>query len=133
LLADIGHIHPADFNGNCYNRTFAEEKVAFSLPQFSADKATASLATRVPGKMGDTTCARRYHPPHGFGSEAARQGHGDDFIVTALKTFLLTRPHLRVVSIAPHANAYNKVEGTTNSLVGHAAANSSRANPGDAA
>ncbi len=40
---------------------------------------------------------------------------------------------MRVVPIAPHANAYNKVEGTVNSLVGHAAANAIRANLGDAA
>jgi len=135
--ADIGHVHTPDWNGDMYNRTFAEEKSSFVLPCFAKVKSTQALLLHleyvtdwvpkhVPG-------ARFTILRMDFGSEASRQGHGDDFIVQALKVWMTSHPYFRFVPIAPHANAYCKVENVIGQLVGHAAANAIRAHLGAAA
>ena len=43
-----------------------------------------------------------------FGSEAARQMHGDDFIVQVFKEYMTKHPYFYFIPIAPHANAPNK-------------------------
>ena len=120
-----------------YDRTFAEEGSSFAIPLFSRTKTTQDLLRHleyisdwvprhVPG--GKFTILRM-----DFGSEASRQGHGEDFIVQALKLWMRTRPYFRFVPIAPHASSYCKVEGVVQQLVGHAAANAIRARLGAAA
>ena len=103
--ADIGHVHTPDWDGNMYDRTFAEEGSSFAIPLFSPTKTTADLLRH----LDFITEWVPRHVPGGkfailrmdFGSEASRQGHGEDFIVQALKVWMRTRPYFRFVPVAP--------------------------------
>ena len=53
--------------------------------------------------------------------------------MAGVREFLRTRPHIRVIPVAPHASVYNKVENTVGVLTGHAAVNAARAQLGPAA
>ena len=65
-----------------------------------------------------------------FGSEMARQGHGDDLIVAALATWCAQRPGFRVIPVAPHAQAHNKAENAWGPIHGGTYANALRARVG---
>ena len=135
--ADIGHVHPPDWRGDTYCRTFAEEHTGVVVPYFCSSKSTAALiaqlvehetwvATNVPGgRFRVLRCD--------FGSEYAVQGRGDDYLTAALKIFCADRPDFHVEPCPPHAHAFNKVEGAIHQTAGRAFSNACRANLGDMA
>ena len=135
--ADISHRHTPDWRGNEYMRLFAEEKTGYAVPLFCVTKSTADLIHQLVAME----LWVRLNVPDGhfrvlrcdFGSEYARQGHGDDYIVRDLQAFIADRPYFRVIPCPPHAHAFNKAEGTIHQTTGHAFANACRARLGPSA
>ena len=68
-----------------------------------------------------------------FGSEIARQNHGDNFIVSALSRWVDAHPGFRVVPCPPYRQAYNKSENTWGRIHGLAHTNARRARLGPTA
>ncbi len=65
-----------------------------------------------------------------FGSEVARQSHGDDTLVAALQDWCRDNPGTRVVPVAPHSQAHNKAENSWGSVHGRSYAIACRARLG---
>jgi hypothetical protein len=134
---DISHQFPQDFEGNCYARLFAEELTAYAIQYYCPNKSSLCLVAQLeqlerwvtmylPGsRLGMIRCD--------FGSEYARQGHGDDRLTQALQVFFSTRPGFRVRPVAPRAQAYNKAELVIQQVTGNAYVNACRARLGPTA
>ena len=113
--------HPT-FRGIAYARLFSEDRTGYAVVRFTPDKTTRSLIDdltylsdwvlrNVPG-------AAFLILRCDFGSEVARQGHGDDTLVTALRAYCRDHPGTRVVPVAPHSQAHNKAENTWGAVHG---------------
>jgi len=130
-LTDISHPHELDFDGNIYGRLFAEETTAYAREYFSSDKSCASLVLHLTQLQSWIL----KHVPGGklvllrcdFGSEYAKQGHGDDILTRALSAFCDANPGLRVYPVAPRAQMHNAVELVVQKVMGHAFMNAIRA------
>jgi len=130
-LTDISHPHEPDFDGNIYGRLFAEETTAYAREYFSSDKSCASLVLHLTQLQSWIL----KHVPGGklvllrcdFGSEYAKQGHGDDILTRALSAFCDANPGLRVYPVAPRAQMHNAVELVVQKVMGHAFMNAIRA------
>ena len=131
---DISLQRPTDIDGYSYSRLFAEEHTGYASIYPSSRKDTDTLcahldqhaswvATTVPGgKFTTLKCD--------FGSEIARQNHGNQFIVAALSRWLDDHPGFRVIPCPPYRQAYNKSENTWGRIHGLAHTNARRARLG---
>ena len=97
---DISHSFPPDFEGNTYARLFAEDRTSFAIEHFCSDKGSATLVSQlvelkawvkanVPGGALHLICCD-------FGSEYAKQGHGDDILTRACSEFCDANPEVRI-------------------------------------
>ena len=134
---DISHMYEPDYDGNRYARVFAEEHTSYALEYDSPTTTTQSLL----GQLAQLQSWVLRHVPGAalrvircdFGSEYVRQGHGDDMLTKALSAFCDANLGLRVIPVAPRAQAYNKAELTIQKLAGHAFMNAVRARLGGTA
>jgi hypothetical protein len=135
---DISLKHEPDFAGNLYRRIFVEQTTGRVLLYFSKRKDTVSytasldtLRTWVLANCDPGTTLRTLRCD--FGSEYAKQGHGEDVLVKALRAYQELHPGLKTIPLAPYDQAHNLAENATHLLVGLAFSNSCRAHLGPAA
>ena len=135
--SDISLPRTPDTDGYTYSRLFADEHTGYGVIYPSSRKDTDTLcahldahvswvATNVPGGRFMTLKCD-------FGSEFARQNHGDNYIVSALSRWLDSHPGFRVIPCPPHRPAYNKSENTWGRIHGLAHTNARRARLGPTA
>ena len=129
---DISLKHAPDFEGNVYRRVFAEHTTGRVVLTFSRKKDTVSL-------LRDLDTLRAWVSSHcdpgtslrqlgcDFGSEYAKQGHGDDVLVAALRAYQELHPGFVTVPLAPNDMAHNLAENATHLLGGLAFTNGCRA------
>jgi hypothetical protein len=135
---DISLKHAPDFAGNLYRRVFVEQATGRVLVTFSKRKDTASLLRDIDTLrqwvlMNCASGSTLRSIGCDFGSEYAKQGHGDDVLVGALRDYLELHPGLRLRPLAPYDQAHNLAENATHLLEGLAFSNGCRARVGPAA
>jgi hypothetical protein len=134
---DISHKHEPDFAGNLYRRTFLEQRTGRVCITSSKRKDTVTLLrdletmhawvkANVPGgEFRFLGCD--------FGSEYAKQGHGDRILVDALRQWQVLHPGFRTIPLAAYDQAHNLAESANHQLAGLAFTNACRAHLGPTA
>ena len=113
FYTDGSNPRPRDCQGNTYARLGVCAATSYGLISFSDTKGTESLVQHLVELEEHAMKFAGRRPSvirMDFGSEAFRQSHGDDVLVTGLKTFLSTRPGVRIIAIPPRAQYLNKAE-----------------------
>ena len=128
---DGSNPRPPDANGHCYARLGVCATTAYGHITFASSKDTESLTQHLQ-ELEEQSMIHTGRRPSlirmDFGSEGFQQGHGDQVLVAGLRQYLASRPGVRIIPLAPKAQALNKAENAWGVLLALCMRNHVRSN-----